>query len=190
MVFLLLPKEAKTLLKMKKNNKKQIASKNSKGSATKNSLVDLLPEQVQIHIASYDAHNGVLLTAPGEFASINHYIGQRFSNGAEIPDGTPLSITIDYPLTNPLTFEIPFISTLNGMLEIICEKYKEIYREEEETSTIKVGEIGQTPSGVYLMNRCTTNGKYGIWGHDISDLYLEKLELDTAKKELILYVGS
>ena len=165
---------------MPTTNKTQNAQKNSKGTAIKTTPIDILPENVQIHIASYDAHNGVFLFCPSELSDSVH----------GLPEGTTVKVTIDYPLLNPLTYELPFSHVLNNVLENICEKYKEIYREEEETTTVEAGPIGETPSGIYLMNRCTTTGKYGIWGHDIGDLYIEKLELDTAKKELILYVGS
>ena len=35
-----------------------------------------------------------------------------------------------------------------------------------------------------LLNRETTDGKFGIWGHDISDLEIESLEYDTVNKQL------
>ena len=162
---------------MKKNIEMQNTSNNSKGTAQKNITFDLLPENVVIHIASYEAHNGVLIHCSPELYD-------------ELPEWTPVKVTIDYPLSTPVSFEVPFAHIVNVTLESICEKYKEIYREEEETSSVEAEPIGMTPNGIYLMNRCTTTGKYGIWGHDIGELYIEKLELDVAKKELILYVGS
>ena len=173
---------------MNTNDKQLNASNNSKGVATKNSIVDLLPNRVYIHVASFDARYGVGILAPCEHTNQGHML---FDNGDVIPEGTPVKVTIDYPLTNPVTFEVPFFTGLHPVLNTICEKYREIYREEEETSSVEAGPVGQlNNSRVIIMNRRMTNGKYGIWGHDISELYIEKLELDTAKKELILYVGS
>ena len=46
---------------------------------------------------------------------------------------------------------------------------------------------------VGLSNRNETNGKYGIWGHDLIDLYLSDIEVYKNKSgfvTLILYVDS
>lgn len=48
--ILVVVQRGKTLLKMKKNNKMQIASKNSKGSATKNSQVELLSDNTNTEV--------------------------------------------------------------------------------------------------------------------------------------------
>ncbi len=41
-----------------------------------------------------------------------------------------------------------------------------------------------------LLNRPKSNGAYGIWGHDIGDLVIERLTYDSAKKELEMFIGS
>lgn len=41
-----------------------------------------------------------------------------------------------------------------------------------------------------LINRPSTNGKYGIWGHDIEDLSIESLIYDTENKILDVSIGS
>lgn len=41
-----------------------------------------------------------------------------------------------------------------------------------------------------FLNRPKTSGTYGIWGHDIGDLYIERLSYDTANKKLGFFIGS
>lgn len=81
-------------------------------------------------------------------------------------------IHYDYPLTNQVSFEHEFDGSLSDVISKICEDYKEIYERESETTTIPVVPIEQR---VGLINRNTTNGEYGIWGHDIDDLYLHSI---------------
>jgi hypothetical protein len=71
----------------------------------------------------------------------------------------------------PLSYEVEL--TLAGRVDVlafvtfVASEYERIYKEEKETTTTPVGRAGQ------LLNRNKTTGKYGIWGHDLSDLYLE-----------------
>jgi len=41
-----------------------------------------------------------------------------------------------------------------------------------------------------LLNRRATNGMYGIWGHDIRDLVIERLTYDPDQKILDMFIGS
>jgi len=40
------------------------------------------------------------------------------------------------------------------------------------------------------LNRPSSNGIYGIWGHDLDDLVIERLKYDTVKKTLFMFIGS
>ncbi|OCX52378.1 hypothetical protein BEL04_12980 [Mucilaginibacter sp. PPCGB 2223] len=85
------------------------------------------------------------------------------------------SLIIDYPLKNNAIFTIT--PGKNGMsrkdfIWLVNEKYREIYAEEEQTSHIKI--IPQKERK-QLLNRNQTDGKYGIWGHDLADLALNTL---------------
>ena len=53
-----------------------------------------------------------------------------------------------------------------SLVKAITDRYQEIYEEEERTTTAEAGLI---PS---MLNRSPTDGKYGIWGHEIQDLVL------------------
>lgn len=89
---------------------------------------------------------------------------------------TSARLIIDYPLNNPAIIEIknPNGFTRKDLILIISEKYKEIYQEEETTAKTKTIPLEQRTG---LINRNQTDGKYGIWGHDISDLGLSGIEL-------------
>lgn len=81
-----------------------------------------------------------------------------------------LNVIINYPLS------VTAIATVKArtIMELgyrICDAYKQIYEEERNSTEIPEGYI----EGMYNRNR--TNGKYGIWGHDISDLILEGIKI-------------
>lgn len=81
-----------------------------------------------------------------------------------------ITIMIDYPLANKYQFKLV---SKNGftramLLREISKNYYKIYKEEEETATVKI----LPPKERKIYNRNETNGKYGVWGHDIADLVL------------------
>ncbi|MEP7377531.1 MAG: hypothetical protein ABI675_29270 [Chitinophagaceae bacterium] len=85
-----------------------------------------------------------------------------------------VTIIIDYPLTNEFRFDL---SSTNGftreeLVNEICKNYFKLYEEEERTATIKTVSLEKRKK---IYNRNETNGKYGIWGHDISDLALSEI---------------
>lgn len=89
-------------------------------------------------------------------------------------DTNDVTVIIDYPLSNEYRFKINSKKglTREALLKHISEHYYNIYKEEEETASIKT--IPQSKRiGIY--NRNETNGKYGIWGHDLADLVLAEI---------------
>jgi hypothetical protein len=101
-------------------------------------------------------------------------------------------ILVDYPLQDDFFFLLrPKGSTLytgsvsvGELIDRICELYHEIYNEENSTTTVKPGNI---PG---MLNRNTTNGKYGIWGHVLSDLVLTSVEFSAKDNVISLCVDS
>lgn len=95
--------------------------------------------------------------------------GQRFPNEIVIPMSEIL-IIFDYPLENAITF--PYQGDCEGgftrahLARCVCTGYKRIYDEEEAA----VGDPGTVSS--HCMNRATSHGPYGIWGHGLGDLVL------------------
>ena len=82
-------------------------------------------------------------------------------------------IFVDYPLTNTYTFELtsPKGFTRTQLIYEISKQYYQLYDEEERTATIKTLPLEQRT----IYNRNRTDGKYGIWGHDIGDLVLAEI---------------
>lgn len=65
-----------------------------------------------------------------------------------------------------------------------CKAYYKMYEEEEATATIKTIPLEKRTT---MYNRNETNGKYGIWGHDIADLVLSEIHIyEDADKKLLL----
>ena len=101
-------------------------------------------------------------------------------------------LIIDYPLNNPVEIKIKSNDssgfTRKELAEKISSHYKRIYKEEEESTENKTIPIDEREG---IINRNQTDGKYGIWGHDIDDLDLSaiivtKTENGEIKLELIV----
>lgn len=175
---------------MTKHLYKQNVTKHSSGTAQKQ-LISLLPKRTSIHIASFVEDSCISLVCPFEKMDFeNGFPKFIFSNGDSLVEGTKLRTVIDYPLSTKVEFEVELAYYVNDMIGAICKKYKEIYKEENETSKKKAMTLDEEFPGCGLLNRNETNGCYGIWGHNIGDLYIERLQLDTENKELVLVVGS
>ena len=92
--------------------------------------------------------------------------------------GTELTLILDYPLRDELRFTIT-ASRPNGftraeLAKKISEVYQRVYQEEAATTKVAVIPPNERKG---LQNRNETNGKYGIWGHDLSDLVLHTVEI-------------
>ncbi|WP_285055364.1 hypothetical protein [Pedobacter ginsengisoli] len=97
-----------------------------------------------------------------------------------------VTVLIDYPLRNEYKFELNSETgfTREFLLKEISKEYYKIYDEEEATSTVKTI---PTEKRTEMYNRNETNGKYGIWGHDIADLVLAEIQVyETSGKKLVL----
>ena len=82
-------------------------------------------------------------------------------------------IFVDYPLTNTYTFELtsPKGFTRAQLIYEISKQYYQLYDEEERTAATKTLPLEQRT----IYNRNRTDGRYGIWGHDIGDLVLAEI---------------
>lgn len=99
-----------------------------------------------------------------------------------------ITLIIDYPLNNPATFKLKGKEegfTKKQLIFEISKKYHEIYNTEENTATTKTTPIEKREG---LINRNETNGKYGIWGHDIGDLDLSSIEVYKSENGIIQIV--
>jgi len=92
-------------------------------------------------------------------------------------------VFVDYPLTNTYTFELtsPKGFTRTQLIYEISKQYYQLYDEEERTAKTKTLSLEQRT----IYNRNRTDGKYGIWGHDIGDLVLAEIIVYKTSKGMI-----
>ncbi|WP_367331115.1 hypothetical protein [Sphingobacterium multivorum] len=103
-----------------------------------------------------------------------------------------INVIFDYPLNNPHTYTFTNEKGFSrkDLILLISKKYHEIYKEEELTSEVKTIPLDKRTG---LINRNETKGKYGIWGHDLTDLDLSGIEVHETgdgKINVILIVES
>jgi len=95
---------------------------------------------------------------------------------------TELIVVLDYPLREEFSFPISATSskgfTRAELVRKVADLYKRVYEEEARTSKIPVIPMEQRKG---LINRNQTNGKYGIWGHDLGDLVLHTIEISRTR---------
>jgi hypothetical protein len=95
-------------------------------------------------------------------------------------------LIIDYPLNNPAKISIKPSSgefTREELVKIVSKEYNRIYKEEEESAKTKTVPLEERKG---LINRNQTDGKYGIWGHDIDDLDLSNIIVHRKNGQIIL----
>lgn len=87
-----------------------------------------------------------------------------------------VDIVIDYPVNNPIIIELKSNGkegfTRAELALKISKEYKRIYREEEASANVKTVPLEEREG---IINRNQTDGKYGIWGHDLGDLDLSAI---------------
>ena len=96
-----------------------------------------------------------------------------------------ICILYDYPLRNSCTICTHFNRSITRkyLVELISQNYHFIYQDEEETVQVK-----PIPPSKRILGhkRNETNGTYGIWAHDLSDLRLEECKVYRKKDGSIL----
>jgi hypothetical protein len=91
----------------------------------------------------------------------------------------------DYPLSGEARFAHTLVRpTARELLRLGALDYQRIYDEEAASASPPL------PGGGNLVNRPTTKGKYGIWGHGIGDLAFESLEVYPLAKQIRFGIGS
>lgn len=104
-------------------------------------------------------------------------------------DNKCVTLWLDYPLDDEYSFKIYPEDVSKGftrghLIREIKRTYDKLYAEEEETSSLPVENI---PG---MLNRATTDGNYGVWGHALDDLVLHTISYDHDKNEIWLGIDS
>jgi len=103
---------------------------------------------------------------PGEYLSTK--------NKKKIIPQEEIQIEFSYPIQNPAVFSFKNKNgfTLKEFWKAVNTGYLVIYSDEDETAPVKEVDIDRG----MLYNRPKTEGKYGVWGHDLGDLILTGFE--------------
>jgi hypothetical protein len=83
-----------------------------------------------------------------------------------LPPDESYKLSITYPLSEEYTCQVKSGKKglgFHGIVNAICRAYHHVYR---------------------------NDNKYGIWGHDMCDLFLERITVDHNKKTIEISVGS
>ncbi len=110
----------------------------------------------------------------------------------KIIDDKEVTILYDYPFSQ--LFECTYQSSKNYFTRLelailVSNTYQHIYEEEEKTTVAKVLSREERMKRGALMNRNRTDGKYGIWGHDLGDLVLHTLHVSYSNNRYIIFLG-
>lgn len=91
----------------------------------------------------------------------------------------------DYPLDREVRIQHTLTeeTTPHDILLLGQTDYENIYKAEDDA----VGHPGNIPG---MLNRAHSDGPIGIWGHDISDLYFEGINIRRKKMEIDFDIGS
>lgn len=118
----------------------------------------------------------------GSLEAVKKYGDKEFTT--PIPKGANMYFT--YPLSCCVVAETTEeLKKPSDFVKAFCEAYQEIYTIEEEST--KGTEPGHLP-GMY--NRNTTDGCFGIWGHDLEDLVLEDISFYDSGRHITFMMGS
>lgn len=105
--------------------------------------------------------------------------------------------TINYPLTQSFSTKFKITDlTFCQLVDKLVYSYEQIYKEEKESLTQQDKESLAIHSKeiedkiITLMNRPITNGKWGIRGHEMSDLCLEAIRYNSLTQRFYFSIGS
>ena len=110
----------------------------------------------------------------------------------KIPSSDPLGLEgtfefqYTYPLSKTAVFKHALTKDMSGLDLLLLGRadYERIYREED-------GDVGApTPMIPGMLNRQQSDGRWGIWGHVIDDLFFEGIEIDHCKSTISFGMGS
>jgi hypothetical protein len=102
-----------------------------------------------------------------------------------IPSGE-FTFIYDYPLSTEAKFKHE-LGLYTSIIDILLEAradYRAIYAIEDAATGVAVGTIAG------MVNRAQSSGPFGVWGHVISDLYFEGVDIDLVTRRITFSMGS
>lgn len=123
-------------------------------------------------------------------AASHNQRAEVFIPASAIDPSTPPQILIDYPVSDDFYFDLSPLQdrsvglTVGELLDRVLDIYDEVYLEEEKTSSIQPDFI---PG---MLNRNRTDGKYGVYGHVLSDLYWVSAHYEPKSNKIVLGIDS
>ena len=153
--------------------RQHLQEKEREAAERKNDTLGRLLSTIDFNVMTYDSiikKEEVISIIELDSPDIRHLIGKDDIVLKE----SQVTLIIDYPMDHPDFSELVSGKgfTRQGLVAAIAKRYQEIYEEEERTSDIKTIPSEKRTG---MVNRNETNGKYHIWGHDISDLVLTSI---------------
>jgi hypothetical protein len=135
-----------------------------------------------IHIQTFNARQRIHQRWQYEHPTESKLI-ENINPSDIVLDAGVYMLYISYPLSN--TFKKEVVVKKRGMTRLelillICDAYKQIYKEEDESTGTSTGNI---PG---MLNRRSSQSKYGIWGHHLGDLMLHTCRLNGSDLTLIV----
>lgn len=122
--------------------------------------------------------------------SVNYFADEKMRNNVInahdlVINNENIFILFRYPLSTEVIFEYENSGGFTRLDPYRCiyEGYKRIYDEEENA-------VGDPGSYGNVLNRRRSKGPYGIWGHYLSELWIEKISYNLQEKTINLYIGS
>ena len=105
-----------------------------------------------------------------------------------------MKVVYDYPLARPVAVKE---HAPNGkcfsradVARAVAARYAAIYHEEHATSDAGRANMETGTMGGVCFNRAESNGKYGIWGHEIGDLIFHSMSYDPVRNTFHLGIDS
>ncbi len=123
-------------------------------------------------------------TREGALAGEKDYQPPMVETLAGMPAGA-YTFVYDYPLSREarIFHDVTGIISNIDLLLLARKDYEDIYAAEEAAA----GNPGHIPG---MLNRSKSEGPFGIWGHDFSDLFFEGVDIDTDKMTVEFCMGS
>jgi hypothetical protein len=139
---------------------------------------------------SEEVKNAVDSVGGIELENLNESIKYLDKPDEIVLDFKEVELEIDYPLNEIYKGKLTTSSkgfTRKELIEEISKRYHQIYEEEEATAKTKTIPREKRKG---LINRNETDGKYGIWGHDLSDLFMTGIDVYKTKEgKIVLRLG-